>query len=147
VLSVVNLLSCNTVIFLFFFFQMFYLPLAFFVPPSVFLVHNQFNLLYQFWIHTEVFLWQIQPNILCHVPVLIVMTVERYGIWIMIYLRNKSWKPECVLSFNMGCRILVFYPKRYWGIKFTNILPTHVASVAIILCLLVLIARHIMPYY
>lgn len=33
---------------------MFYLPLAFFVPPSVFLVHNQFNLLYQFWIHTEV---------------------------------------------------------------------------------------------
>jgi hypothetical protein len=27
------------------------------------------------------------------------------------YLRNKSWKPECVLSFNMGCRILVFYPE------------------------------------
>jgi hypothetical protein len=26
------------------------------------------------------------------------------------YLRNKSWKPECVLSFNMG-----------WRIKFTNI--------------------------
>ena len=24
-----------------------------------------------------------------------------------IYLRNKSWKPECVLSFNMGWRILV----------------------------------------
>ncbi|KAK3106255.1 hypothetical protein FSP39_016156 [Pinctada imbricata] len=31
----------------------FYLPLALFVPPSVFLVHSQFNLLYQFWIHTE----------------------------------------------------------------------------------------------
>ena len=25
-----------------------------------------------------------------------------------IYLRNKSWKPECVWSFNMGWRILVF---------------------------------------
>ena len=25
------------------------------------------------------------------------------------YLRNKSWQPECVLSFNMGWRILVFY--------------------------------------
>ena len=23
---------------------------------------------------------------------------------------SKSWKPECVLSFNMGWRILVFYP-------------------------------------
>ncbi|XP_060068815.1 alkylglycerol monooxygenase-like [Ylistrum balloti] len=32
---------------------MFYLPLALFMPPSVFLVHLQFNLLYQFWIHTE----------------------------------------------------------------------------------------------
>ncbi|XP_073980605.1 alkylglycerol monooxygenase-like isoform X1 [Rhodnius prolixus] len=31
----------------------FYLPLAFFIPPSVFLTHQQFNLLYQFWIHTE----------------------------------------------------------------------------------------------
>jgi len=27
----------------------------------------------------------------------------------IIYLRNKSWKPECVLSFNMDWRILVFY--------------------------------------
>jgi hypothetical protein len=27
-----------------------------------------------------------------------------------VYLRNKSWKPEYVLSFNMGWRILVFYP-------------------------------------
>lgn len=32
----------------------FYCPLALFVPPSVFAVHIQFNLLYQFWIHTEV---------------------------------------------------------------------------------------------
>jgi hypothetical protein len=35
--------------------------------------------------------------------------------WIMslgiVRLRNKSWKPECVLSFNMGWRILVFYPE------------------------------------
>ncbi|KAI1242754.1 hypothetical protein IHE44_0000300 [Lamprotornis superbus] len=33
---------------------MFNLPMAFFIPPSVFAVHLQFNLLYQFWIHTEV---------------------------------------------------------------------------------------------
>lgn len=31
----------------------FYLPLALVVPPSVFAVHIQLNLLYQFWIHTE----------------------------------------------------------------------------------------------
>ena len=29
----------------------------------------------------------------------------------LIYLRNKSWKPECVLSFNMDLRILRFYPE------------------------------------
>jgi hypothetical protein len=28
-----------------------------------------------------------------------------------IYSRNKSWKPECALSFNMGWRILAFYPE------------------------------------
>ena len=27
------------------------------------------------------------------------------------YLRNKSWKPECVGSFNMDWRILVFHPE------------------------------------
>ena len=27
------------------------------------------------------------------------------------YLRNKSWKPECVLSFNMGWWMLVFHPQ------------------------------------
>uniref|UniRef100_A0A5F9CMC6 Alkylglycerol monooxygenase n=1 Tax=Oryctolagus cuniculus TaxID=9986 RepID=A0A5F9CMC6_RABIT len=32
----------------------FYCPLALFIPPSVYAVHLQFNLLYQFWIHTEV---------------------------------------------------------------------------------------------
>ena len=32
----------------------FYLPLALFVPPSIFLIHSQMNLLYQFWIHTDV---------------------------------------------------------------------------------------------
>jgi hypothetical protein len=30
---------------------------------------------------------------------------------IVVYLRNKSWKPECVGSFNMGGWILVFYPE------------------------------------
>ncbi|NXL95180.1 ALKMO monooxygenase, partial [Alectura lathami] len=33
---------------------LFNLPMALFIPPSVFAVHLQFNLLYQFWIHTEV---------------------------------------------------------------------------------------------
>jgi len=32
----------------------FYLPMAFFVPPTHMIVHIQFNLLYQFWIHTEI---------------------------------------------------------------------------------------------
>ncbi|KYO26742.1 alkylglycerol monooxygenase isoform X1 [Alligator mississippiensis] len=32
----------------------FYLPMALIIPPSVCAVHLQFNLLYQFWIHTEV---------------------------------------------------------------------------------------------
>uniref|UniRef100_UPI00358F68BC alkylglycerol monooxygenase n=1 Tax=Myxine glutinosa TaxID=7769 RepID=UPI00358F68BC len=32
---------------------LFYLPMALCVPPSTFYVHLQFNLLYQFWIHTE----------------------------------------------------------------------------------------------
>ncbi|XP_054162263.1 alkylglycerol monooxygenase-like [Oppia nitens] len=31
----------------------FYLPSALVIPPAVFLVHNQFNVLYQFWIHTQ----------------------------------------------------------------------------------------------
>ncbi|KAE8737935.1 hypothetical protein FOCC_FOCC016600, partial [Frankliniella occidentalis] len=31
----------------------FYLPMALIVPPAHFLTHQQFNLLYQFWIHTE----------------------------------------------------------------------------------------------
>lgn len=32
----------------------FYLPLALAIPPSIYLVHTEFSLLYQFWIHTEV---------------------------------------------------------------------------------------------
>ena len=39
--------------------QLFYLPMAFLVPPSLYLVHHQMNLMYQFWVHTEIFgkLW------------------------------------------------------------------------------------------
>lgn len=32
----------------------FYLPLALFVRPSIFMIHSHMNLIYQFWIHTEV---------------------------------------------------------------------------------------------
>lgn len=37
-----------------YFLSVFYLPMAFFAPPSAYLVHTELNLLYQFWIHTEV---------------------------------------------------------------------------------------------
>ena len=39
------------------------------------------------------------------------------GIW---YLRNKSWKPECVVSFNMGWRILVFYHELLLRVTINN---------------------------
>jgi alkylglycerol monooxygenase len=29
------------------------IPLALFFPPVLFVMHSQFNLLYQFWIHTS----------------------------------------------------------------------------------------------
>merc|ERR1712071_433832 len=35
-------------------YSVFYLPMAFFVPPSLYLVHHQLSLVYQFWLHTEV---------------------------------------------------------------------------------------------
>ena len=38
-----------------------------------------------------------------------------------LYLRNNSWKPESILSFNMGWRILVFYPESEARDTFTNI--------------------------
>lgn len=33
---------------------MFYLPLGIIIPPSHFIAHHQFNLIYQLWIHTTV---------------------------------------------------------------------------------------------
>ena len=44
---------------------------------------------------------------------LVLMLNDKYPLYICVLtlcLRNKSWKPECVLSFNMD-----------WRIKFTNI--------------------------
>lgn len=32
----------------------FYLPMAFFIPPQHAIIHKELNLLYQFWIHTEI---------------------------------------------------------------------------------------------
>ena len=49
--------------------------------------------------------------------------------------RNNSWKPECVLSLNMGWRILVFNPewKHYhidgWWISFTQINASHIYAI------------------
>lgn len=42
--------------------QIFYLPMALVAPPAVFAVHIQLNLLYQFWIHTEVNLSKLVPD-------------------------------------------------------------------------------------
>ncbi|XP_065174665.1 alkylglycerol monooxygenase-like [Sycon ciliatum] len=36
-----------------FFFWVFYMPLALVIPAPIFKIHGQFNLIYQFWIHTE----------------------------------------------------------------------------------------------
>jgi hypothetical protein len=47
---------------------------------------------------------------LCHSQDMI-QSEKINNIGIRFKLRNKSWKPECVLSFNMGWRILVFYPE------------------------------------
>lgn len=33
---------------------LFYLPLSLILPPQIFLIHLQMNLMYQFWIHTQV---------------------------------------------------------------------------------------------
>jgi hypothetical protein len=58
------------------------------------------------------------------VECLIQVDEGRHGIFCHLntYLRNKSRKPECVLSLNMGWRILVnFIPRPWLGIKFTNI--------------------------
>ena len=62
---------------------MVYLPLAFFIPPTQFLVHAQLNLLYQFWIHTEV-----TKSRNCSLPHIHVVTLHMYcssctnwGLW------------------------------------------------------------------
>jgi hypothetical protein len=46
----------------------------------------------------------------------------------IIKLRNKSWKPECVGSFNMDWRILVFYPEPEARDKIDYNPPIHVKT-------------------
>jgi len=46
----------------------------------------------------------------------------------MVYLRNKSWKPECVGSFNMDWRILVCYPEAEARDKIDKYPPIHVKT-------------------
>jgi hypothetical protein len=36
---------------------------------------------------------------------------QSYFYYTDLDLRNKSWMPECVLSFNICWQILVFYPE------------------------------------
>ena len=51
---------------------------------------------YRFWLFLRFFYW--------------ILELFRQSC-IFVYLRNKSWKPECIGSFNMDWRILLFYPE------------------------------------
>ena len=44
--------------------------------------------------------------------ILVYVCISAVSYDILVWLRNTSGKPECVLSFNMGWRILVFYPEQ-----------------------------------
>jgi hypothetical protein len=70
---------------------------------------------------------QKQLLLLFSFPPLILQSLQpSYNQSILPYLfsltfqnRNKSWKPECVLSFNMDWRILVNFIPCFWlGIKY-----------------------------
>ena len=39
------------------------------------------------------------------------LQIDSNPLFYPVYLKNKSWKPECVGSFNMDWWILVFYPE------------------------------------
>jgi hypothetical protein len=41
----------------------------------------------------------------------------------VVISKKQAWKPECVGSFNMDRRILIFYPSQKRGIKFTICRP------------------------
>ena len=51
------------------------------------------------------FCWAI--CFVCYTPYTSVVSSSDKFYWLVYCLRSKSWKPECVLSFNMGWRILV----------------------------------------
>ena len=70
----------------------------------------------QFWCsHTSVYVYIVHMLLLTNIDciwfkyrkVLFIRPRDHQ----IVYLRNKSWKPECVESFNMDWRILVFYPE------------------------------------
>ena len=65
---------------------------------------------------------------LIHVLFHIIKFLTSKIIEFIVCLRNKSWKPECVLSFNMGWRILVFYPKPEVRDTIYQYPPTHVKT-------------------
>jgi alkylglycerol monooxygenase len=46
----------------FYILKFFYLPLGLFVRPSIYIVHSHLNLIYQFWIHTEVSLFVLREK-------------------------------------------------------------------------------------
>jgi hypothetical protein len=67
------------------------------------------------WQHKLCGTFSANVNINCRLPIKVyhrICTLRYQN-------RNKSWKPECVLSFNMGWRILVnFIPRLQLGIKY-----------------------------
>ena len=76
------------------------------------------------WQHKLCATFSADVNINCRLPIKVyyrICTLRHQN-------RNKSWKPECVLSFNMGWRILVnFIPRLQLGIKYYYP-PTHVKA-------------------
>ena len=69
--------------------QPFYLPLALFLPPSHAVVHKELNLLYQFWIHTE-----LVTNL---GPLEAVLNTARYYSGVFILLQ------PCYCAATTGC--------------------------------------------
>jgi hypothetical protein len=68
------------------------------------------------WQHSLCATYSANVNINNRLPIKVYYRIctERYlrnVSFTLNYLRNKSWKPECVGSFNMGWQIWVCYPE------------------------------------
>ena len=69
------------------------MPLALAIPPTQFIVHDQFNLLYQFWIHTEV-----RP---ARIILLTPLISYSYSVLINLVHWNILWTLHHIIEFIM----------------------------------------------